>query len=82
MTKLKYIMSCNLGTNGKVTLLITWKYSEHGTKNRLQRLNKIYTKLWLKDEFLMILMKLRLGFHVALLTCFNILEYIWWLFKR
>ena len=38
--------------------------SERRTRNRMQSLNQMYTKLRLKDEFLMTLMKLRLGFHI------------------
>ena len=64
--------------------LLTRRCSERGTWNRHQIifrkvLTYTYRKCWSKDEFLMILMKLRLDFLFSFLQIFlNIFEYIWW----
>ena len=46
----------------------------------MQRLNQIYTSLWLKDKFPINLIKIRLSASL-LLSLRNHWEYIWWYFN-
>ena len=65
--------------------LLTWRHTERGKRNRQQRIfRKVSTtcrKRWWKDEFLMILIKLRLGLlltNLSQLLGIYLVVYILW----
>ena len=73
LAKLKYFMFKGLSTKALWSFTVAnnkRRHPEHGIRN-LQRLTrKTYRKLWLRYEFLITLMKLRLGF-----LCWSVLKF-------